>query len=710
MATVQVRYGGRGGRTYELETATDLVAVRTRDAGPVDDANLTAVGRRALDLVEPVVRFADAGVEVFHVRSGSETERDTVRAALRDEPELKFAGRVLADPVFDPARGVPATDPGAATAKTPILYSENLFVKFSPRVSSSEARSLLESYRLKPKRVIGYLDHAYFVEAPEGIGLEVFALALRLLEDSESVELCHPELLRPRQFRAAFPGQWHLEPGPVGGLPINAHAHVVQAWLTTRGAGATIAVIDTGIDIDHREFASAGKIVAPFNATTGTGSETDPRPRQARERHGTACAGVACADGRHGASGVAPAAKLMPIRLMSGLGSQDEADAIAWAADHGADVISCSWGPPDGNWSDPADPVHRAVVAMPDSTRLAVEHALANGRGGRGCVICFAAGNGNESVDNDGYASHPGIVAVAACNDRGVRSVYSDTGDALVCAFPSNDFAFPGVVGLPAPPPEGGVWLTPHPAPLTPGIWTTDRSGADGYNRGGGFFAGDVAGHYTNSFGGTSSACPGVAGVAALVLSVNPDLAHAEVRALLREACDRIDSANGRYDAVTGHSPLYGFGRLNAVTAVTLASAQAPDRAVAAPASRRARRSAVSRRGRSAGVSAAAFRDTGEKSKLSFTITGATSASVFVRPLAHPNDAAFLTMEKKDDALTGSIEVAAGSYEHTEVVQGGQPNGEATLKLQRDQRTPVEIPITLDSNGNGGRIGTITVE
>ena len=569
MATVQVRYGGRGGQTYDLETANDLVAVRTRDAGPVDDANLTSVGRNALDLLEPVVRFSDAGVEVFHVRSGSKSERDTVRAALKAEPELRFAGRVLTDPVFDPTRGVPATTPGAAEAKTPVLYSENLFVKFSPRVKASEARALLGSYGLKPKRTIGYLDRAYFVEAPEGIGLEVFDVALRLLQRSEGVELCHPEVLRERQFRAAFPGQWHLHAGRVANVRINAHANVVQAWRRTRGAGTTIAVIDTGIDIDHREFSRAGKVVAPFNATTGTGPADNPRPQQARERHGTACAGVACADGRHGASGVAPAAKLMPIRLMSGLGSQDEADAIAWAADHGADVISCSWGPPDGDWNDPSDPAHRAFVAMPDSTRLAVEHALTSGRGGRGCVICFAAGNGNESVDNDGYASHPGIVAVAACNDRGVRSVYSDTGAAIVCAFPSNDLAFPGVAGLPAPPPEGGVWPTAHPAPLTPGIWTTDRSGAEGYNRGD-LFAGDAAGHYTNSFGGTSSACPGVAGIVALVLSANPTLAQAEVKALLKDACDRIDDA-GSYDAVTGHSPLYGFGRINAATAVRLA-------------------------------------------------------------------------------------------------------------------------------------------
>jgi subtilisin family serine protease len=53
------------------------------------------------------------------------------------------------------------------------------------------------------------------------------------------------------------------------------------------------------------------------------------------------------------------------------------------------------------------------------------------GRAGKGCVVLFAAGNGNESVDLDGYASYDKVLAVAACNDRGRRSVYSDKGAAV---------------------------------------------------------------------------------------------------------------------------------------------------------------------------------------------------------------------------------------------------------------------------------------
>ena len=356
MATVQVQFGGKGGRTYSLETNQDLVAVRTYDKAPVQDSRLSGTSRKLLDTLEPVSRFPDAGVEVFHVRSGSARERDAVRSALKAEPSIRFAGRVLADPVFRPATGVKAATAAAPTRKEPVLYSENLFVKFASTQSAASARRTLASHNLKTKREVEYLPNAWFAQAPEGIGLDVFPLALDLLRNVPGVEFCHPELLRKRQFRGAFKQEWHLKRTKVGRSVIDAHAHVAAAWRMSRGKGITIAVIDTGIDIDHEEFASRGKIVFPHDATEEVPDPDDPRPRLSDEEHGTCCAGVACADGRKKASGVAPLAKLLPIRLMSGLGSQGEADAFAWAADHGADVISCSWGPEDGKWWQPDDP------------------------------------------------------------------------------------------------------------------------------------------------------------------------------------------------------------------------------------------------------------------------------------------------------------------------------------------------------------------
>ena len=249
----------------------------------------------------------------------------------------------------------------------------------------------------------------------------------------------------------------------IGGVRIDEGVSADMAHKFTLGENVTIALIDDGFDIDHAEFNSPGKVVHSRDIASNS---NNPRPQNGWDNHGTACAGVALAGGRE-ASGVAPLARLMPVRLSSSLGSIAEANAFLWAADHGADIISCSWGPEDGNWSDPADPVHTTLVDLPDSTRLAIDYAVAKGRGGRGCVITFAAGNGNEDCRFDGYASCQKVMAVAACNDNGKRCIYSDYGKEIWCSFPSSDL---------------GYEPFEHPEPRTPGLFTTDRTGKSGYN------------------------------------------------------------------------------------------------------------------------------------------------------------------------------------------------------------------------------------
>jgi subtilisin family serine protease len=544
-----VQYGGKTGRKYALGESDALVAVRTHSkasatGAPQDTAPLRRESREVLGGFALIDRFPAAGVEIYRPIDERRRRRlrNEARTVLKKDKAVRFAGRVL----VDPRSGVP------------VLYSENCFVKFEDDAKPRQMKQLLAKYKLTARRALGYARNAWFVSAREGIGLDLFGLIARVLKD-DAVELAHPELLRRLAYKGAFPNQWHLKRTRIGTIDVNAHANVEAAWALAEGAGVTIAVIDDGVDLDHEEFRSGGKLIAPRDVTLGT---NNPRPGPG-DRHGTACAGVACADGRIGASGVAPKARLIPIRFASALGSQSEADAFVWAAQNGADVISCSWGPPDGDWSDPNDPVHDQVVPLPDSTRLAIDFAVNQGRNGKGCVICFAAGNGNEPVDNDGYASYGKVMAIAACNDSGKKSAYSDVGRALWCAFPSNEVVQPR---------------------LTTGIWTTDNMGPSGYNPGQAS-RGDAAGNYTNSFGGTSSACPGAAGVAALILSRNPVLRWEQVRELMKQCCDRIDTAGGSYDS-SGHSTKYGYGRLNALKAVELAVPDQPptDRIVTATA------------------------------------------------------------------------------------------------------------------------------
>lgn len=535
----KVKFGGKKGQAVQLVESPDMVVIRTKGNQQIEKVAVSRESRELLDDTTEVVTFPESGVTVRRVGPTAPPDRNTeslqppaappdvvsrrdeTRAALKQEENIRFAGRVLQD-----------ADSGEVT-----LYTENFFVKFKDSVSEKTCLDIIARYQLKVKSKLPFAPNSYFVQAPEGTGLQVFDIADKLLNEKQ-VEFCHPELVQERRFKAIHPMQWHLAKTTIRGTAIDAHVNIEQAWAATRGKGITVAVIDDGIDTDHPEF--AGRVVHPFDATLNS---FDPRPKAADDNHGTPCAGMACAAGlKDGASGTAPEAFLMPIRLRSGLGSMAEANAFAWAADHGADVISCSWGPTDGKWWEPDDPTHRKFAPLPDSTRLAFEYALRKGRNGRGCVILFAAGNGSEDTANDGYASYPGVIAVAACNDSGRRSAYSDFGKSVWLSFPSNDYAWPPFR---------------HIGPTSEGLRTTDRLRS----------AGDGPGDYINTFGGTSGACPGAAGVVALMLAVNPALTAPEVKALLRNSCRKIDEATAAYDA-EGHSIWYGHGCLDAGLAV----------------------------------------------------------------------------------------------------------------------------------------------
>lgn len=521
----KVKYGGKRGKSVNLVESPDMVAIRTKDNIELENAPVSRANREMLSDTVEVAAFPEAGISVRRVAVEGDEQarqmRDEARARLKEEESIRFAGRVLQD-----------ADSGKV-----ILYTENFFIKFKDNTNEDACTALLAKYDLQIKSKLPFAPNSYFVAAQEGTGLKVFDIAETVLKE-KIVEYCHPELVQERKFKVIDPLQWHLAKTTIAGKVVEAHCNIEAAWKSTFGKGVTVAIIDDGIDIDHPEF--AGRVVHPYDATSNT---NDPRPRSKDDNHGTPCAGMACAAGlKGGASGTAPQSSLMPIRLSSGLGSMAESMAFAWAVDKGADIISCSWGPPDGKWWDPEDVQHKQVTVLPDSTRLALNYALQKGRGGKGCVVVFAAGNGNENTENDGYSSNPAVIAVAACNDTGLRSVYSDYGKSVWLCFPSNDHA----------------WRPfRQPTPLTTGLRTTDRLRAEGLS----------PDNYTNNFGGTSGACPGVAGVVALMLAVNPALTCAQVKELLSKSCVKIDPQLGEYDE-KGHSIWYGYGRLDAGMAV----------------------------------------------------------------------------------------------------------------------------------------------
>ena len=534
------RYGDKNSAAYKLRNTGEYIVVRTRDRKRFRADALSARGQGVLAAMQRALFFPDAGVEVLELR---EIASDKARAELKKEANvLQFAGRALAP----------------ETHGSPLVYTENIFIKLAHDCKSAIADVLArakfapkgEPQAIGPQRYKPELGpkNSYFVKSSRGIGQSVFEIAEQLLQYPEVLH-CYPEILHPTNAKGAFPQQWHLGPADIAGVDPMAHISIAGAWKHSKGENVTIAIIDDGVDSDHPEF--AGKIVAPTDLFPGRPSGVAD-PVFPEDSHGTPCAGVACARGVMGASGVAPMARLMPIRAPSRhVGSALQPEAFYRAVEHGADVISCSWGPPDGPVGVPDDPRHFEVHELPPHMKDAIDYAVNAGRDGKGCLVTFAAGNGDESVDNDGYASYDKVVAVAACNDQAKRCFYSDKGKALWCAFPSGD-SWDG---------------------KTTGIWTTDRTGPDGLNVG--IDAeGDWEGNFTNSFSGTSSACAGAAGVAALIIAANPELSWTDVKEVMKDCCDPIDKANGQY--VSGRSPLYGHGRLNAERAVAIARDRVP--------------------------------------------------------------------------------------------------------------------------------------
>ncbi|NET37219.1 MAG: S8 family serine peptidase, partial [Cyanothece sp. SIO1E1] len=352
-------------------------------------------------------------------------------------------------------------------------------------------------------------------------------------------------------------------------LAVGSHISVERAWDITRGSrSVVVAVTDDAFDLNHPDFQGKGKIVAPRDLSD---RDLIPLPGNSRENHGTAVAGVAIAEETGtGVVGVAPGCALMPIRTTGFLDDESVEQIFDWAAQQGAAVISCSWG--------------ASAVRFPLSFRqsAAISRAATQGRNQKGCVIVFAAGNANRPVNGTinergwprnalsgrqnwlaGFAVHPDVITVSACTSLNKKAAYSNWGSSISVSGPSNNtHPSMGLEGF------GHISTGPQIRTSFPGqaVFTTDRLGAGGYDNS----------DFAAGFGGTSSACPVVAGVAALVLSANPDLTAQEVKQILQLTADKIVDPEvdpqlglrgGTYDA-NGHSQWFGYGKVNAFRAV----------------------------------------------------------------------------------------------------------------------------------------------
>ncbi|MGN9804958.1 S8 family peptidase [Micromonospora sp. L32] len=304
--------------------------------------------------------------------------------------------------------------------------------------------------------------------------------------------------------------------------------HAEQAWATSTGAGVVIAVVDTGVDLNHPDMTSKlvpGATFVDCGATScGNGDWRGPNGKpDAGDEHGTHVAGIAAAATGNGVgiAGVAPDAKIMPIKVLeAGSGSfADIAAGIRYAADHGAKVINLSLGALPGSQA-------LTLTGLESAATQAITYAHA-----KGVAVIAAAGNETAPLC-DTPAWEAGALCVAATDRNEVKAWYSNLG----VKADLRAIAAPGGAGLVNC--DDDVWSS---VPLGTGSDTCGQGNYDAY-------------------AGTSMATPYVSGVAALLFAQQRRLDN--VYSVLMSTARTPLGLRGVY------TPIYGWGIVDAQAAV----------------------------------------------------------------------------------------------------------------------------------------------
>ncbi|MBL9084829.1 MAG: S8 family serine peptidase, partial [Planctomycetales bacterium] len=403
------------------------------------------------------------------------------------------------------------------------LVHKEIALRFADNVNPKLQKKILLDRRLDVVSTNTFIPNQFIVKSKQekvtGEGLLDLANAIM---DMPEVVFATPNFVSEyqRHATATIPiEQWHLEnTASVAGQKLHEDVKALKAWRESQGQGRpaiVVAVLDDGVDVEHPNLTRnvlknpdptqpLDLVGRDFYINDRTNAEHfNPRPKQfqypydvmtGNDIHGTPCAGVIAAAGKNGgALGIASKCKILPVKIFHGdnlASDANVADAIRYAAKH-ASILSCSWS----GGSSP-------------NIEAAIRDAGTIGRGGKGSAVICASGNESRAV---GFpASHPQAIAVGASTDQAKLARYSNTGPEICVVAPSS----------------GGKR----------GIFTTDVSIVNrGFNLGSAA-AGGVNGLHTNDFGGTSSATPLVAGVAALVLSAHPNLTRDELRDVLKRS------------------------------------------------------------------------------------------------------------------------------------------------------------------------------
>ncbi len=297
----------------------------------------------------------------------------------------------------------------------------------------------------------------------------------------------------------------------------NADINILEAWKITKGKGVKVAVIDDGADVNHEDLKA--NIFLAYNVDGQTDDVSIPADSITDASHGNSCAGfIASPINGKGIVGVAPESKLIIIRQEEAADSAT-IEAFEYAKDNGAKVISCSWG---------TDAVSEAVVAELKSLYDA------------GITVVFASGNEGNDLDEAGLEDEsevPWVIGVGASSELNDVTEYSNYGLNIDVIAPGGN----------------------HSTSI--GLLALDDSGTQGSTKN----YSSVSNNYAFT-DGTSFSAPIVAGVVALMYSVNPDITPKEVRDILISTADKV--GGDKADYWDGFDQQRAYGKINAFKAV----------------------------------------------------------------------------------------------------------------------------------------------
>jgi subtilisin-like proprotein convertase family protein len=353
-----------------------------------------------------------------------------------------------------------------------------------------------------------------------------------------------------------FKYQWNLRGRGQNGSKKAADIRVTPVWETrtssgvlNRGQGIVIGVADSGVYHAHPDLNPAYRADLSYNFATNSEDPT-PTGTTADDAHGSNVAGVSAARGYNGIglTGVAPYAEIAGIRLPIGAGTTQPwtdatiGDVFAWK-NGSINILNNSWGYKNTT---------TALVPLQTLSAAGLNSAINSGK-----IVLFSSGNGQRQGENTNFRGLQNsiyVLSVAATDDQGVQCDYSTPGSSVLISAPSG-----------------------YDSKRVQGTTTTDLLGVAGSNS-------QTPAHaslpnyadqdYTNVFNGTSSACPVVSGVTALLLQANSSLKWRDVEEIYIRSATKNDSGDSdwaRNGAGFWFNHKYGAGLINASDAVRLA-------------------------------------------------------------------------------------------------------------------------------------------